>query len=141
MVNFEVVFYACLHFTDLKLACICFFTILLYNTMYILYCLALVEEGTLSIKWWTIILFGMCSGKSSNLSKPLTCTRSITSRLPLKGILNMYMNSPVFPPKWFQFVHASLMKHLQCLNILIHQPTLRLPVRTITVKQVFAIIF
>ena len=35
--------------------------------------------------------------KSTNLCKPVTCTRSITFELPLKGILNIYMNIPVFP--------------------------------------------
>ena len=43
-----------------------------------------------------IILFGMCFGKSSNLSKPLTCTMSITSGLPLKGILEHVNNSTLF---------------------------------------------
>ena len=47
--------------------------------MHLLYGLAWGEEGILSIKWGTVILFGMCFGMSSNLSKPLTCGRLITS--------------------------------------------------------------
>ena len=31
--------------------------------------------------------------------------RSITFELPLKGILNIYMNKPCFPPKCVQFMH------------------------------------
>ena len=50
----------------------------------------------------------------------------------------MYMNSPLFSPKCFQFVDASLMKHLQYFDIPIHLPTLRLAIRTITVKLVSA---
>ena len=49
---------------------------------------------------------------STNLCKLLNFTRSITFELPLKGILNFYMNSPVFPPNCFQLVYDSLIKNL-----------------------------
>ena len=50
----------------------------------------------------------------------VTCKRSITFELPLKGILNIYMNRPVFPPKCLQFMDDSLMEYLEYFDILIH---------------------
>jgi hypothetical protein len=75
------------------------------------------EEGILSIKWGTVILFGMCFAMSSNLSTLLKRTRSVTSALPLKGILEHIYECPLFSPKCFQFMGTSLMKHLQYFDI------------------------
>ena len=51
-----------------------------------------------------IIPFGMCFRMSSSLCI-LNLYRSITFELPLKQILNIYMNKPGFPPKCIQFMH------------------------------------
>jgi hypothetical protein len=50
----------------------------------------------------------------------VTCKRSITFELSVKGILNKPMSRPVFPVKCFQFVDIFLMKHLQFFDTPIH---------------------
>jgi len=59
-----------------------------------------------------IILFGIFFVMSTKSRKPVTCTRSITFVLLLKGILNIYMNRAVFPAKCIQFMDASLVKKI-----------------------------
>ena len=50
------------------------------------------------------------------------------------------MNRPVFPAKCIQFMDVSLVKKLY-FDIPIHWPTLRLAIRTITIKQAITVMF
>ena len=68
-------------------------------TMHVLYGLTCCEEGGLFKFVADKIPFGMCYQMSSSLWYFLTCKRSKTFELPLKGILNIYMNRLVYPPK------------------------------------------
>ena len=65
--------------------------------MHLLFSLAWSEQGTSRHNpVWNFFFV-----KSTNSCKPVTSTRSITFELPLKGILNIYMNIPVFLHEMF----------------------------------------
>ena len=77
----------------------------------------------------------MYFGKFSNLSKPLTCTRSITSGLPLKGIFEHIWIVHFF--LWEDFNSRMLLSWNICSISIFWFTigTLRWAVRTISIKQ------
>ena len=87
MVNSEAVFYTNSDSTVLKLVCFLSFPhpLVAFSASFVWFVLG--RRGDPFNKLADIILFGILFVKSMTLCKPVTCTRSIASGLPLKGIL------------------------------------------------------